>query len=48
MALLEVDGLTVEFPTRRGVLRALDGISFEIDQGEVSGRGRRKAVPASR
>jgi peptide/nickel transport system ATP-binding protein len=37
MALLEVDGLTVEFPTRRGVLRALDGISFEIDQGEVLG-----------
>jgi peptide/nickel transport system ATP-binding protein len=37
MALLEVDRLTVEFPTRRGVLRALDGISFDIAQGEVLG-----------
>jgi peptide/nickel transport system ATP-binding protein len=37
MALLEVDGLTVEFPTRRGVLRALDGVSFAIAAGEVLG-----------
>ncbi|MCC7283642.1 MAG: ABC transporter ATP-binding protein [Acetobacteraceae bacterium] len=37
MALLEVDGLHVEFPTRRGVLKALDGISFAIDAGEVLG-----------
>ena len=37
MALLEVDGLTVDFPNRRGVLRALDGISFDIAQGEVLG-----------
>jgi peptide/nickel transport system ATP-binding protein len=37
MALLEVDGLTVEFPTRRGVLRAIDGISFDIEAGEVLG-----------
>jgi peptide/nickel transport system ATP-binding protein len=37
MALLEVDDLTVEFPTRRGVLRALDGVSFSIDAGEVLG-----------
>jgi peptide/nickel transport system ATP-binding protein len=37
MALLEVEGLTVEFPTRRGVLRAIDGISFAIEPGEVLG-----------
>src|SRR5271170_2801844 len=37
MALLDVEDLTVEFPTRRGVLRALDGVSFSIDAGEVLG-----------
>ena len=37
MALLEVDDLTVEFPTRHGVLRALDGVSFSIEAGEVLG-----------
>jgi peptide/nickel transport system ATP-binding protein len=37
MPLLEVDDLTVEFPTRRGILRALDRISFSIDSGEVLG-----------
>ncbi len=35
--LLEVDALTVEFPTRRGRLRALDGVSFGIAAGEVLG-----------
>ena len=37
MPLLEVEDLTVEFPTRRGTLRALDGVSLHIDQGEVLG-----------
>ena len=37
MPLLEVEDLTVEFPTRRGVLRALDGISLAIETGEVLG-----------
>jgi peptide/nickel transport system ATP-binding protein len=37
MSLLDVDHLTVEFPTRRGTLRALDDISFSIAQGEVLG-----------
>jgi len=34
---LEVDGLRVEFPTRRGPLVAVDGISFSISPGEVLG-----------
>jgi peptide/nickel transport system ATP-binding protein len=37
MALLDVIDLVVEFPNRRGVLRALDGISFAIAPGEVLG-----------
>ncbi len=37
MALLEVDRLRVEFPTRRGTLLALDEISFTIDPGEILG-----------
>ncbi|WP_159350054.1 ABC transporter ATP-binding protein [Roseomonas harenae] len=36
-ALLEVRDLVVEFPTRRGTLRALDRVSFEIAPGEVLG-----------
>ena len=35
--LLEVRDLVVEFPTRRGVLRALDQISFSIAPGEILG-----------
>jgi len=35
--ILEVAGLKVEFPTRRGTLTALDGISFSIAPGEVLG-----------
>jgi peptide/nickel transport system ATP-binding protein len=34
---LEVRDLTVEFVTRRGVLKALDRVSFEIARGEVLG-----------
>ncbi len=37
MALLDVENLTIEFPTRRGTLRAIDGVSFAIDPGEVLG-----------
>jgi len=37
MSLLEVKDLVVEFPTRRGTLRALDHISFSIAPGEVLG-----------
>lgn len=35
--LLEVKNLTVEFPGRRGTLRALDDISFSIAPGEILG-----------
>jgi peptide/nickel transport system ATP-binding protein len=37
MSLLQVKNLVVEFPTRRGTLRALDDISFEIAPGEILG-----------
>ena len=37
MSLLQVKNLVVEFPTRRGVLRALDDISFDIAPGEILG-----------
>ena len=37
MALLEVQDLRVEFPHRRGVLTAVDGISLSIEAGEVLG-----------
>jgi peptide/nickel transport system ATP-binding protein len=36
-SLLEVRNLRVEFPTRRGVLTAVDDISLHIDAGEVLG-----------
>jgi peptide/nickel transport system ATP-binding protein len=34
---LEVRDLRVEFPSRRGTLVAVDGVSFHIDEGEVLG-----------
>ena len=37
MSLLQVKNLIVEFPHRRGTLRALDDISFEIAPGEILG-----------
>ena len=37
MSLLEVQNLIVEFPNRRGTLRALDDVSFSIAPGEILG-----------
>ncbi|MDB5901064.1 MAG: dppD [Ramlibacter sp.] len=37
MSLLQVQELVVEFPSRRGTLRALDHVSFEIAPGEILG-----------
>jgi peptide/nickel transport system ATP-binding protein len=37
MSLLEVRNLVVEFPGRRGTLRAIDDISFSIAPGEILG-----------
>jgi len=37
MSLLQVQNLVVEFPGRRGTLRAIDDISFEIAPGEILG-----------
>ena len=37
MNLLEVNNLVVEFPSRHGTLRALDGISLAISPGEILG-----------
>ena len=34
---LEVRGLRVEIPTRRGVLTALDGVTLSIGRGEILG-----------
>jgi len=36
-ALLEVENLRIEFPTRRGTLVAVDDISFALTEGEVLG-----------
>jgi len=35
--LLEVEDLVVEIPTRRGVLKPVDGVSFTIGRGEILG-----------
>ena len=37
VAALAVDGLRVSYPTRREVVRAVDGASFEVAAGEVLG-----------
>ncbi len=37
MSLLEIEDLSVEFTSRRGVLRALDSVSLTLDPGEFLG-----------
>jgi dipeptide transport system ATP-binding protein len=37
MPLLDIDDLSVEFPSRAGALRAVDGVKLRVDEGEVLG-----------
>ncbi|HET8741411.1 MAG TPA: ATP-binding cassette domain-containing protein, partial [Gaiella sp.] len=37
MALLEVEDLRTYFKTREGEVHAVDGVSFEVEQGSVLG-----------
>ncbi|CAL75617.1 Dipeptide transport ATP-binding protein dppD (ABC transporter) [Bradyrhizobium sp. ORS 278] len=37
MPLLEIENLSVAFPSRNGLLRAVDGVSLALDEGEVLG-----------
>jgi oligopeptide/dipeptide ABC transporter ATP-binding protein len=37
MSLLEVKNLQTQFPTRGGLVRAVDGVSFHLDSGELLG-----------
>ncbi len=37
MALLEIENLSVEFPSHNGTMHAVDGVSLTVDSGEVLG-----------
>ena len=37
MGLLEIENLSVEFPTQNGAMQAVDGVSLSLDEGEVLG-----------
>jgi dipeptide transport system ATP-binding protein len=37
MALLEIENLSVEFPSQNGIMHAVDGISLSLEEGEVLG-----------
>src|SRR3712207_6313521 len=37
MPLLDIQNLSVEFPTQGGLMRAVDGVSLTLDEGEVLG-----------
>ena len=37
MSLIEIRNLSVEFPTARGVFRAVDGIDMTVEDGEILG-----------
>src|SRR5512138_646971 len=37
MALLEIEDLHVDFPTQSGVMRAVEGVSLTLDEGDVLG-----------
>src|ERR1700733_9544361 len=37
MPLLEIENLSVAFPSQNGMVRAVDGVSITLDKGEVLG-----------
>jgi dipeptide transport system ATP-binding protein len=37
MTLLDIENLSVDFPTTAGVMHAVDGVSFRLEEGEVLG-----------
>src|SRR5216683_2690337 len=37
MALLEIENLSVDFPTVAGVMHAVEGVSIKLEEGEVLG-----------
>lgn len=37
MSVLEINGLTVDYRTEEGTIRAVDGVSFELNEGEILG-----------
>ena len=37
MAIIEADGLAREFRMRRQIVRAVDGIDFQVEAGEIVG-----------
>ena len=37
MSLLEITNLTVEFPTRRQVFKAVDGVHLTVEPGQIHG-----------
>ncbi|NCP82828.1 MAG: dipeptide ABC transporter ATP-binding protein DppD, partial [Rhodoferax sp.] len=37
MALLEIENLSVQFPSKTAVMHAVDGVSLSLEAGEVLG-----------
>src|SRR5690606_17505151 len=37
MTVIDIENLHIEFPTRRGILKAIEGLSFSIEAGEILG-----------
>ena len=37
MALLEIENLSVKFPTKNAVMHAVDGVTLSVDAGDVLG-----------
>ena len=46
--LLSVKNLSTEFPVKKGIVRAVEDVSFDVDQGEILAIVGRSRVPAIR